>query len=281
MEESSYHLDSKYLSGPLANLREGHFEILEFYKNNAIRIGYVGVSRAGKNRSVMELVYTLGGIYQEEKERGGSNSGRTKKDSSILFGEFYEDGQRKTSKIRLFTNPGHRINDVSSLIEIPKSRRVVTLRNLPSMLISGQLSRIEEIMAKEGLVMNGCPALVTSSVDEAALPKHRYAQLMSAGFSRLYFTDNYKKRKYELSEFNAVNAEVLLDVLREKNPTFKLIYFGNEEIPSGLDDFLVRFDDHLETRELDDEDESIDEELSPEERLLQAIFNPGGKDLFV
>ncbi|MBT7706204.1 hypothetical protein HN747_02040 [archaeon] len=285
----SFDMESKYLSGPLRELRGESFIIKDYYGIPCVNVGYIGVTRAGKNQSIRDLVYTLGGMYQEINEDSDhivvgkspvKNRSPTQKDSSNLFAEFYQDNRKWIGRINLKSHAGHRVEaDKGPGAEYS----IVVIKNVRSDTISRQIRKIEPILNHEEILRMDSPVLLTRTTCIGDLPIHRNKQLKNGGFGRVFVVDNKPKMNYPLSSFQVANAEILLHSMEHssKNPIeqCKLIYFGKEAIPAYLEHLIVPFDGQLEIK--DAISESAEIEISSEERMLRAIFGTPGKETFV
>lgn len=256
-------IQPRKMSGPLKNLKSEPFAIEDYYSFQQKKIGLIGETYAGKSQSIKELVFSLGGVYQEKMY---NDTNRTGTDDSFIFAESYENSLRKTTLVRLRSHAGHMMGEQG--YPLPEAEdKILVVKNLSSRSISGQFSSIFHALRfnKEKY-----PLLITRLNDLSELSTRRRNQLNKEDFKKIYLVDNQKKKEYPLRTFNKPNVDYVLDFLRKDNQTFKLIYFGDENIPESLEGLVTKFDNHFVlTEPIPVEKE---EEMSAEEKLIKAIF---------
>lgn len=242
--ETTYDFVSEYAHGPLKEYRNQPFVIKGFFSSSELNIGYIGVTYAGKNQAIKELVFSLGGVYQE---RICPSCKRTREDGSIIYAESFEKNERVTHKIRLKSHAGDRIRKDTG----PNAKNnIIVLKYLKSKGFLSQFNDIDEIINYEGIDISDTVGLITRIEDESLMTKMRRTQLNKYDFQKKYYVNNKNKRSYPLSALNCGNVDAVLDLLKKDNPTFKLVSFSNEDIPQNLEDKIVKFDNHLELDEL-------------------------------
>jgi len=253
-----YELTSDRLAGPLSQLREQPFGIDGFMDLNSTRIGLIGDTYAGKTQIVKALTHTLGGVYQERHLRD-----RTLDDSSYIFGEYNSEGQRKTFAVGLKTHAGHKILYGK---QGPKAKKnIIVLKYMKSSTFNKQFELIEPIIETEGITYEECLAILTRITSTEQMTTRRRNMVLRQGFRNIYFADNPKQKKYPLAKLDESNINAVLELLRDDLPDIKLIYFGSDQIPSSLEDKLVKFDNHLTFSDW----EPVDD---PEDRTARAVF---------
>lgn len=273
MEETPrFHLHSDYTSDPLRGISSSPFQIDDYLlKFSAYpKITFVGDTYAGKNQIIKSLVYTLGGVYQEDKSE--EDRGRTRKDKSYLFFEFGES--RKTGLLTLQSVAGDllRSERYYEYHSLKDSEIILVMKNMKSSTFTNQWNIIEPFLIRNGIRQERIPLVITrASGAENILPR-RLRAIDTSNFSKVYFVDNPTKREYPLSSFSEANAELVVDRLSEKFEQTKIIYFGKEEIPARLKNLVVPWTNQFEISPTGALEE---ERLSPEEGLFRTIFLNG------
>ena len=232
----------KYAQGPLENF-QGKNQTIDIYQIPEILIGYIGFTRAWKNQSIKELVYSLGGIYQEEK----NSSGRTKKDSSFIFTESFNNNQRTIHKIKLKSHEGDNIKSNNG----PNAQEnIIVIPYLKSRGFKSHINQITDILNYENIDTTKCVGLITRIENKTSITPLRKTLLdKSIRLKDTYFVNNKNKKDYSLNTINEANIYALMSLLRELNPNMKLISFSDEKIPNSLDGLIVKHNNHLEIKE--------------------------------
>lgn len=264
-----FHLHSDYTSGPLREIFPRPFQIEDYLLNFSAypKVTFVGDTYAGKNQIIKSLVYTLGGVYQEDKSWG--EKGRTREDKSYLFFEFGEE--RKTGLLTLQSVAGdllrrERFYEYDSLED---SEIVLVMKNMKSSTLTNQWSILEPFLVRNGIRQHGLPLVITRAGSAECIPSRRLRSIDTSNFSKVYFADNPPRREYPLSDFSETNAELVMDRLNEKFGQTRIIYFGKEEIPARLESLVVPWKDQFKVSPA----EALDEERqSSEEKCFEAIF---------
>jgi hypothetical protein len=261
------------MSGPLKDIFNEPFIIEDYLLNFASYpvISFVGDTYAGKNQIIRTLVNTLGGVYQEDKSLG--ERGRTREDKSYLFLEF--GNTRELALLTLKSVAGDLMRDnprTYNFRPMDNGGLLVVLKNLKSETIQNQLGVVETFLRRQNKRLEDLSAVITRANNSGDVPKRRLVQLERANFSKVYFVDNPTRRDYTLAKFPEVNAQIIIESLGEQFRDGRIIYFGKEQIPPRLGRYLAQWNNQFETKERLG---NTEENLTPEERLFNAIFKDG------
>jgi len=252
-------LTSDRLVGPLKEIRKKPFIINDFIDLDQLSIGFIGDTKSGKTQMIKALTYCLGGVYQEKKNYCNC----TLKDSSYIFAEKVIKGRTKTYAIHFRSHKLY--NDISE-----SEKNIVVIGKWKTMHLSRQLNNISSVMKSKNISYSDCIALITRTNSSEDLSKRRKNKIDTLGFKDIYFTNNPKKRNYSINDLNISNIDSVLNLLRDDNPTMKLIYFGSETLPKQLEEKVVLFDKHLTFK--DWKKEKPTEKSNAHEELLQSIY---------
>jgi len=247
-------LTSNRFIGPLKDLMPLPFYIEDFNEFEKISIGFIGDTYAGKTQYIKNLINTLGGVFQEER----NYNKRTLNDSSYVFGEIEKNGVKKTIALQLKSHAGHNIGYGDNG---PKTNHsVLVFKYLKSSTFDKQLRLVRPILEKEDINLVESYGLITRINSASELTTRRRNTIMKKNLKGIFYINNPKRNEYYLRDFDDRNVDLLLSVLENNYPSIKLLYFGNEKIPHGLEGKLIKFENHLSIKNIPKEGFKYDED---------------------
>lgn len=256
-----YDLKAHSVVGPLTQMFDSDVSI--YYEGSQTRVLFLGDTCSGKTQAIRSIANALGGFVVETTNKNG----RTKDDYNLVFA--YSPMQDELVGLELDSNSGHDLKHTLQLLGDARGRDGFRFmhenhilvcdgsRNLKADIPRFQ-SYINAILGYKSYVASDVSDLkmgllltrgVTHSRDEVNYLIDSLEGLVANG---VYDVDNIS-RTPSLDEIPPNNLRILLTQVRRKCLSsvgghkvldkVKLVNFGDQKIPSHLDDMVVRFSD--------------------------------------
>ncbi len=236
-----YYLFGKDCAGPLKG--DHAIETSSLVTNNIpIPIIFLGDTYAGKSRLIESVVNALGGYFEEQK---CAFRGRTRKNDGVIFAYSF-DGVRPVRLLSmagdLLAEDAYRAFSKESLQYIHNMSQqyeyAIVLKYQKSTTLARQVRHLSKLTERLKIEIRECPTIITRIENEDEMSARRRNPIKKI-FPNLLYADNHlKPSKVTLDNLPKPNLELIMRCLWKKDPSLKLINFG-QKTPESITDLVI------------------------------------------